>query len=147
MDQILKYWVLRYVTWRWWHAPLAYGQAILYTQAWHIYREFASELVNPRWKLENPTTCQNFCQRLAEQQVKYRSVDCKYPRDEQFQSYMKLSKKRRKKRLSRLAEASDGDTRVSYEAWYDAKYPRGRSEVSRLCSYDLTLLKTHLHSF
>ena len=92
-------------------------------------------------------TCQQFCQRLAEQQVKYRSADCKYPGDEQFQSYTKLSKKRREKRLSRLAEASDGDTRVSYKAWYDVKYPRGRSEVRRLCSYDLTLLQTHLHSF
>ena len=92
-------------------------------------------------------TCQQFCQRLAEQQVKYWSADCKYPGDEQFQSYTKLSKKRREKRLSRLVEASDGDTHVSYEAWYDAKYTRGRSEVSRLCSYDLTLLKTHLHSF
>ena len=40
-----------------------------------------------------------------------------------------------------------GDTRVSYEAWYDAKYPCGRSEVSRLCSYELNLLKNHSHSF
>ena len=63
------------------------------------------------------------------------------------QSYTKISKKRRDKRLSRLAEASDGDTRVSYKSWYDVKYPCVRSEVIRLCSYDLTLLKTHLHSF
>ena len=130
LDQMLKDWGLRYVTWRWWHAPLAHGQAIEYTQAWQMYRECASGLVDPRWKLDKPMTCQKFCQRLAEQKVKYRSADCKYPGDDQFQSYTKLIKKRREKRLSRLAEYSDGDTRVSYEAWYDAKYPHGRSEVS-----------------
>ena len=147
LDQMLKDWVLRYFTWSWWHALLDHGQAIAYTQVWQIYRECASGLVDPRWKVDNSMTCQKFRQRLAEQQVKYRSADCKYPGDDPFQSYTKLSKKRRDKRLSQFAEASDGDTRVSYEAWYDVKYPRGRSEVSRLCSYDLTFLKTHLHFF
>ena len=41
--------------------------------------------------------CQQFRQRLAEQKVKYRSVDYKYPGDEQFQSYTKLRKNRREK--------------------------------------------------
>ena len=53
----------------------------------------------------------------------------------------------REKRLSRLAEASDGDTRVSFEAWYGVKYLCGRIKVSSLCSYDWTLQKNHLHSF
>ena len=34
MDQMMKYRGLRYVTWRWWHAPLAHGKAISYKQAW-----------------------------------------------------------------------------------------------------------------
>ena len=122
LDQMLKDWGLRYVTWRWWHALLAHGQAIAYTKAWQMYRECASGLVDPRWKVDKPMTCQQFCQRLAEHQVKYRNTDCKYPGDEQFQSYTKLRKKRREKRLSRLAEASDGDTRVSYFASYQASY-------------------------
>ena len=67
MDQMLKDWRLRYVTWRWWHAPLAHGQAIAYTQAWKMYRECASGLVDPRWKVYKPMNCQQFCQRLAEQ--------------------------------------------------------------------------------
>ena len=36
LDQMLKDWGLRYVTWRWWHALLAHGQAIAYTQAWKM---------------------------------------------------------------------------------------------------------------
>ena len=92
-------------------------------------------------------TCQKFRQRFVEQQVKYRSAYCKYLGDEQFQSFTKLSKNRREKRISRLAEASDRYTCVSYQVWYDVKYPRGRSKVRQLCSYDLNLLKTHLHPF
>ena len=45
-----------------------------------------------------------------------------------------------------LEEASDGAERVSYEAWLDAKFPRGRSTASRLCG-NTDLLKQHIRSF
>ena len=60
LDQMLKDWGLRYVTWRWWYAPLAHGQAIAYTQAWQMYKECASVLVNHLWKVDKPMTFQKF---------------------------------------------------------------------------------------
>ena len=45
-----------------------------------------------------------------------------------------------------LEEASDGAERVSYEAWLDAKFPRGRSTASRLCG-NTDLLKQHIRPF
>ena len=38
LDQMMKDWGMRYATWRWWNAPLAYGQVIAHTQAWQMYR-------------------------------------------------------------------------------------------------------------
>ena len=40
----------------------------------------------------------------------------------------------------------DGDFCISYSQYLDAKHPRGRDKVARLCTGDFALLKEHMHS-
>ena len=74
-------------------------------------------------------------------------MDLKYPGNKQFNVYTKLTKERKEARISALEQARDGKPRVTYDVWEANKYPRCRSETSRLCSDNIALLKDHLASF
>ena len=87
LDQMLEEWNLRYITWRWWHAPMQHGKAIAHTQAWQIYKDCASGCVREEWKVDKPMSCPMFRQRLAEQQTKYTCLDNKYPGDDTFHEF------------------------------------------------------------
>jgi hypothetical protein len=147
LDQMLEKWGLRYVTWRWWHAPMQHGKAIGFCTAYQLYRECALGDVMPHWKVDKPMSGPMFRDRLAQQQCMYRSADTSYPGDNQFHSYKQLNKKQRARRMAALEEAKDGKRRVSYSCWSDEKFPRSRSATTRLCSDDIGLLKEHLASF
>ena len=147
LDQMLEKWKLLYPTWRWWHAPMQHGKAIAYCTAYEMYKECAVGKVAPIWKVEKPMTGPQFRDRLAQQQCEYRTVDLNYPGDKQFNHYKQLNKAQKEARIKTLERAADGKIRVTYDVWEANKYPRCRSETSRLCSDNIALLKDHLASF
>ena len=148
IDQMLKDWGIDYICWRWWQAPMKHGKALALCMSWQMYRDCASGEVDPDWKLDKPLTSPQFRLNMGEQMCKYRAVHCNYPGDEHFRATTKTEKKRRGKRKAAeaLEQADDGKTRVSYSHYLDAKCPRGKDKVTRLCTGDLDLLKQHLRS-
>ena len=45
-----------------------------------------------------------------------------------------------------MEQADDGKTRVSYAHYLDAKCPRGKDKLTRLCTGDMDLMKQHVRS-
>ena len=86
------------------------------------------------------------CQRLAKQQCKYKSAECKYPGESAFWSFTQLNKARRQKRLAKLVATIGGSQVITYDVWREAKFPRGRNAKSRLCSGNIEKLREHLRS-
>ena len=147
LDQMLKEWLINYITWRWWHAPMRHGKAIAMCMAYQMYEQCAEGGVDPDWKLEKPMSAIAFRKRPTQQMCDYRPQHMQYPGDKSMRSTTQLRKKlrgQRKKDREALDIGDDGRFRVSYEQYLDAKCPRGR--VSRLCSDNLVLLKEHLNS-
>ena len=51
IDQMLLEWNLKYVTWKWWHAPLRHGKAIAMSMAYSLHKLCAEGDVDPEWKV------------------------------------------------------------------------------------------------
>ena len=68
-----------------------------------------------------------------------------YPGDERVRNTTARNSKKRGKKRKHDEIMEDGG--VSYDDYIDAKYPRGRSSQSRLCSDNLAFRKAHLNSF
>ena len=147
VDQMLKDWGIDYICWRWWQAPMRHGKALALCMAWQMYVDCASGDVDPDWKLDKPLTSPKFRLRMGEQMCDYNARNCAYPGDEFLRSVTRLSKRQRTDMRTVLDVADDGTKHVSYNHYLDAKHPRGKGSVSRLCGDDLDLLKAHLNSF
>ena len=143
IDQMLLEWNLKYVTWKWWHAPLRHGKAIAMSMAYSLYKHCAEGDVDPEWKVP-VISGPKFRQKMSLQMVQYKSHHMKYPGDEKMRSTTIKNQERRGDNLSSLTTCDDQVKRVSYAQYLDEKKPRGRK--SRLCSDDLLLLKEHLNS-
>ena len=147
IDQMLKEWNTDYVTWRWWHAPMKHFKSITGVMAYQMYLDCASGELDADWKVDKPMSHVSFRQKLGEQLCKYTAAKCKYPGDEFCRKFKKMNRRQRaRKNMAQLVHCDDGENRVSYEQYLDAKYPRGRDKVSRLCSGEMENLKIHLRS-
>ena len=151
IDQLLKEWGIQYVTWRWWHAPKNHALAITCVMAFQMYEDCASGEVDPDWKVDKPLTHDDFRQKLGEQMCKYTAADRMYPGDQFCHKFTRLSQAKRQQRkkmqIDSLEKCDDDQFRVSYNHFLDAKNPRGRDKIPRLCGDDLEMLKAHLRSF
>ena len=144
IDQLLKEWCIRYVTWRWWHAPANHGKAIAGVMAYALYEQCAQGGVHPDWKLDKYMTAPEFRRRLSRQMCEYRAAALNYPGDEKLREATRLPKGRRGPQRE-PQDVVDGTLRVTWNQYLAAKKPnRG---ISRLCDMNLELLKKHMRSF
>ena len=132
LDQNIMDWGLDFISCKWWHAPMKHGMAIAFTMAYQMYRDCASGNVDPRWKLEKPMTGPEFRQRLGEQMCWYSTRYLDYPGDQFKRGTVRYEKNKRGRKDGNVERAEDGDFRVTYAQYLDAKYPRGRGKESRL---------------
>ena len=144
IDQLLKEWCMRYVTWRWWHAPANHGKAIAGVMAYALYEQCAEGGVHPDWKMEKCMSAPEFRRKLNRQMCEYRAAALKYPGDEKLREATVYPKKRRGP-MRAPQDVVDGTLRVNWDQYLAAKKPpRG---PSRLCDGNLELMKKHLRSF
>lgn len=154
IDQLLKNWNEFYICWKWWHAPTRHGKAFSKCMAYELYKHCASGSVDPDWKVDNPLSAKGFRQKMATQMCNYRARNMLYPGDEKFRNTTKTPKKRRGVKRSHdtandetTADNSEVETTgVTYAQYLDAKHPRGRGGVKRLCVNDMANLRKHLDS-
>ena len=55
IDQMLLYWNVSYMSWKWWHAPTSHGKAIAMSIAYSLYLQCAEGGVDPDWKIKPVT--------------------------------------------------------------------------------------------
>ena len=153
IDQALKEWMVNYITWRWWHAPVRHGKAIGLSMAHQLYLQCAQGGVDPSWKVDKPMSAPAYRRKLSRQLCEYRARNRQYPGDEIMREATQQHKRRRmtkaheRRLLEALETCDDGTKRVSYNQYLDAKRPRARTQRTRLCSDNLELLKEHIQSF
>lgn len=148
IDQMLQNWNEFYISWKWWHAPTRHGKSLAKCMAYEMYKECASGQVDPAWKVDKPKSAKAFRRTLAKQMCNYRARNTFYPGDDKLRNTTKLPKKRRGMKQSNVnASINDEDhVGVSYAQFLDAKRPRGRTEVSRLCGDNFGNLGLHMAS-
>jgi hypothetical protein len=50
MSQMLLEWDVKYMSWRWWHAPTRHANAIAMSMAYSLHLQCAEDSVDPDWK-------------------------------------------------------------------------------------------------
>jgi hypothetical protein len=56
--------MIKYVTWKYWHAPFLHGLGMAVTAAFDMYSECCDGLLDPEWKVEMKDRMRNSNWRL-----------------------------------------------------------------------------------
>jgi hypothetical protein len=89
-DHMIKNTGLRYITWKYWHAPYNHAKAMGIIAAYDMYNECCDGLLDPSWKVEEKDrmTFTIFRQRLGQQMLEYDPRKRSYPGDDQLRVVM-----------------------------------------------------------
>ncbi|KAK1735042.1 hypothetical protein QTG54_014108 [Skeletonema marinoi] len=72
-DHMINNTNVRYITWKYWHAPYQHAKAMGIIAAYDVYNECCDGLLNPSWKVDqkNRMTFTIFRQMLGQQMLEY----------------------------------------------------------------------------
>jgi hypothetical protein len=149
IDQLLRSSRLKIHTYKWWHHPGLHGVAMAMCMAFEFYKECAMGGGDPSWMIDNPMDGPEFRETLNLQMLMYDPVFLKYPGDAALRHVTVKSRKRRRAAISSTETnevCDDGQVRVGFGDYVNAKRPRGRGEVTRFGLESSDVLKKHLQS-
>ena len=149
IDQLLRAWKFRMITWKWWHHPGMHGACVGFCMAYEIYKDCAEGRVDPEWKIPNPVGGPAFRSRLSKQMLEYDPRNLNYPGDAMLRSVNRYNKKRRglvSTTTNNNAVCEDGQQRVGFSDYLNEIKPRRRGDVSRFGLHSSDILKKHLAS-
>ena len=97
VDHMISMAMIKYVTWKYWHAPMLHGLGMAVTAAYDMYSECCDGLLDPEWKVEMKDRMSNSNWRLkaSEQMLKYNPAKNGYPGDTTFRAFSKRPKRMR----------------------------------------------------
>ncbi len=142
-DHMIKNTNVRYITWKYWHAPYQHAKAMAIVAAYDIYLECCDGLLDPSWKVEekNRMSFTTFRQTLGQQMLEYDPRKRCYPGDEQLRACTQQHKKRR------AASKSSSDDADSYiDDGLSVSNVKKARESDRICE-TLDELYDHWKSF
>lgn len=148
IDQMLRAWQFKILTWKWWHHAGMHGGAIGFCMAYEFYKECTQGNVDPDWKVDDPMTGPEFRARMLEQMLEYDPRRLHYPGDSKLRSVTRINRKRRGKvtTTANNTVCEDGQLRVGFPDYLNEMRPRGRGEVTRFAIHSSEVLKKHLKS-
>lgn len=147
IDQLLRSWKFRMITWKWWHHPGMHGACVGFCMAYEIYKDCAEGRVDPEWKISNPVGGPEFRSKLSKQMLEYNPEHLNYPGDSKLRSVTRRNKRRRgRASTNNNAVCEDGELRVGFGDYLNDMKPRKRGEVSRFAIHSSDVLKKHLSS-
>lgn len=121
---------------------MRHAKAFAGVMAYQMYRECAEGNINPEWKLNEPMNAKDFREVLGQQMCDYRSYHLKYPGDANFRTTTHRNQRQRGKKVDDSSHVG----RVSYDDFFNTKFPQLRSVKERFCNDDLTDLRAHINS-
>ena len=97
LDHMIKNCSIRYITWKYWHAPYLHAQAMGVVAAYDMYMECANGQLDNSWAIpmNKRMTFTQFCMKLSEQMLTYDPHHNNYPGDSKFCRYTQHHKLRR----------------------------------------------------
>ena len=100
VDHMIKIAGIRYITWKYWHAPYLHALSIAVCAAYNMYLECAEGMLDEDWKVETDKqmTYRQFRLKLSLQMLTYNPTQRMYPNDELFRDATNQSKAKRKVR-------------------------------------------------
>jgi len=98
-DHMIKNAAVKYITWKYWHAPYLHAIALGLVVAYDMYQDCIDGYLDEDWKLskkdKSRMSFQMFREKLSEQMLLYNPRLRKYPGDEKFRSSTKQTKRQR----------------------------------------------------
>ena len=139
VDHMIKTASIRYITWKYWHAPYLHGLSIAVTAAYDMYLECCEGKLDPEWAVaeSHRMSFRKFRLILSEEMLTYDPKNNYYPGDAGLRAMTQQHKARRAGPSTPFFEAGG----VTAENFRRAKSAVG----SRLCG-DLFDLERHLGS-
>ena len=88
--------MIRYITWKYWHAPFLRGLTAAVLVVYDMYTECAEGRICPAWFVpeKKRTTWGKFRLRLSAQQLTYTPKKGLYPGDNNFRAWTVLSSRK-----------------------------------------------------
>ncbi|KAL7529487.1 hypothetical protein ACHAXR_004154 [Thalassiosira sp. AJA248-18] len=145
VDHMIMIAMVRYITWKYWHAPYLHCLSMAITAAYDMYIECCEGKLDRNWYIPEKSRMSNsnFRLTLSEQMLNYDPKDNKYPGDSKMREFTRRRKRDRDNmaRKSTSTYVPDGLTIRNFK-----KAKAGtRHKPPRLCG-DLDDLKQHLAS-
>mmetsp|Transcript_26912 Transcript_26912/g.45854 ORF Transcript_26912/g.45854 Transcript_26912/m.45854 type:complete len:257 (+) Transcript_26912:617-1387(+) len=137
-DHMIKLAAIRFISFKYWHAPYNHAKAIAVTAAYDMYQECADGGLVEAWKIpkKDRFTFSSFRQTLSEQMLKYDPRDDNYPGDSGFRTSKRQPKKRRQ---SEVSDDNDSGSGLTVQVFKKARV------TPRLCG-NLSDLEKHFQS-
>ena len=141
LDHMIKNCAIRFISWKYWHAPYNHGHAIAITAAYDMYNYCCDGNADPSWAVskKDRMSFRQFRMTLSEQMLRYHPKNGLLPGDENFRAYTQYSRKQKEAAKRKKEEAVKYDDEgVSVKNFKKAK----GHKFQRLCG-DLTLFEEH----
>ena len=123
LDHMIKNCGIRFVSWKYWHAPYNHGHSIAITAAYDIYRYCCDGLADPSWAVaeKDRMSFRQFRMTLSEQMLNYHPKSGLLPGDENFRAYTKYSRKQKTAAKRKIEKVKYDDEGVSVRNYKIAK--------------------------
>ena len=97
VDHMIKNAKIRYITWKYWHAPVLHALSIAVIAAYDMYVECCEGGLDPEWfiKEKDRMSFRDFWLELSHQMLTYNPKDQLYLGDANFRSVTKVGKQKR----------------------------------------------------
>lgn len=119
LDHMIQEARIRFISWKYWHAPYLHCMAMVVVAAYDMYKECCEGKLDAEWYVPEGQRMdfRKFRLLLSEQMLEYDPTDNKYPGDDKFRVVTQQPKKRRKSQSTGSASvSSDGVTAESLNA-------------------------------
>lgn len=147
IDHMIKIAKIRYICWKYWHAPVNHCMSIAVIAAFDMYHECCDGGLDPEWAIpkKQRMSFSKFRQELSKQMLSYNPVLELYPGDKFFRTVTKKRKTERESIRSGLTTINEDEPLA--DAFLQAKSPKIGFDPPppRLCG-PLNQLQQHLSS-
>ena len=146
VDHMVQIAMIRYITWKYWHAPFLHGLSICVVAAYDMYIECCEGELDSDWFVDEKSrmSFREFRLTLSEQMLKYNPANESLPGDEFFRAWTRRPKRARSTASSRASASTfDRSSGVSVDNFKKAKTASRTKPPPRLCG-NLQHVKAHL---
>ena len=146
VDHMVQLAMIRYITWKYWHAPFLHGLSICVVAAYDMYIECCEGELDSDWFVDEKSrmSFREFRLTLSEQMLKYDPKNRSLPGDEFFRAWTRRPKRARSSASAQSSAVTlDSSSGLCADNFKKAKTATRTKPPPRLCG-NLQHIKAHL---